>query len=370
MKKLLASLIVSATVAATLPLTSAFAAPETVGQPQILWQSVGTLSPAQGQTENIGVAGMLSGNYNGYIIAGGGANFPNGGPAVGGPKKTYSDVYVFKASKEGLTEVDHQQMPFEIAYGMSVTTKDGVYYIGGSTDAVGAKTITRLTTDAKGKLKIEKVGELPFKIQNGVAGYANGALYIGLGNQDGKASADFYKFDLKSKELTKLASFTGALREQSVSQILNNKLYVFGGGTNTALTDGYVYDIQKDAWDKVASVEVDNKAISVYGGNSIKLNEDEMLVIGGFNKEVYDWAVSNLGSLKDQELADFKAKYFGADVAEFKWNNQILVYNAKTNTWRSIGQIPFNAPCGEGLVYAGDSIISINGEVKPGVRSN
>lgn len=40
-------------------------------------------------------------------------------------------------------------MPFEIAYGMSVTTKDGVYYIGGSTDAVGAKTITRLTTDAK-----------------------------------------------------------------------------------------------------------------------------------------------------------------------------------------------------------------------------
>ena len=83
-----------------------------------------------------------------------------------------------------------------------------------------------------------------------------------------------------------------------------------------------------------------------------------------------DWAVSNLGSLKDQELADFKAKYFGADVAEFKWNNQILVYNAKTNTWRSIGQIPFNAPCGEGLVYAGDSIISINGEVKPGVRSN
>lgn len=370
MKKLLASLIVSATVAATLPLTSALAAPETVGQPQILWQSVGTLSPTQGQTENIGVAGMLSGNYNGYIIAGGGANFPNGGPAVGGPKKTYSDVYVFKASKDGLTEVDHQQMPFEIAYGMSVTTPDGVYYIGGSTDEVGAKTITRLTTDNKGKLKIEKVGELPFKIQNGVAGYANDALYIGLGNQNGKSSADFYKFDLKSKEITKLASFTGDLREQSVSQILNNKLYVFGGGTNTALTDGYVYDIQNNKWDKVANVEVDNKAISVYGGNSIKLNEDEMLVIGGFNKEVYDWAVSNLGSLKDQELADFKAKYFGADVADFKWNNQILVYNAKTNTWRSIGQIPFNAPCGEGLVYSGDNIISINGEVKPGVRSN
>ena len=84
---------------------------------------------------------MLSGTNNGFIIAGGGANFPNGGPAVGGPKKTYTDVYVFKVAKDGLEEVDHQQMPFEIAYGMSVTTTEEYYYIGGSTDAVGAKTI-------------------------------------------------------------------------------------------------------------------------------------------------------------------------------------------------------------------------------------
>lgn len=369
MKKLLASLIVSATVATTLPMV-AMASPEQVGQPQILWQSVGTLSPAQGQKENIGVAGMLSGSYNDYIIAGGGANFPQGGPAVGGPKKTYSDVYVFKASKQGLMEVDHAQMPFEIAYGNSVTTKEGVYYIGGSTDNEGAKTISLLNTDKNGKLNIKQVGKLPVSIQNGVAGYYNGALYIGLGKQDGKASTDFYKYDLKTNKVTKLANFIGDAREQAVSQVIGNKLYVFGGGTNTALTDGYVYDITTDKWQQVADVKVDNQDISVYGANSIKLNDDEMLVIGGFNKDVYDWAVKNLGSLKDQELANFKAKYFGADVADFKWNNQILVYNAKTNTWRSIGQIPFNAPCGEGLVHVKDNIISINGEVKPGVRSN
>ena len=77
-----------------------------------------------------------------------------------------------------------------------------------------------------------------------------------------------------------------------------------------------------------------------------------------------------MGSLKDEALADFKAKYFTTDALDFKWNNQILVYNAKTNTWRTIGQVPFNAPCGEGLVFVNDNIISINGEVKPGVRSN
>lgn len=86
MNKLLKSLLVTATIVSTVPMV-AMASPEKVGQPQILWQSVGTLSPAIGQTENIGVAGILSGTNNGFVIAGGGANFPNGGPAVGGAKK-------------------------------------------------------------------------------------------------------------------------------------------------------------------------------------------------------------------------------------------------------------------------------------------
>ncbi|WP_216641135.1 hypothetical protein [Solibacillus sp. R5-41] len=39
-------------------------------------------------------------------------------------------------------------------------------------------------------------------------------------------------------------------------------------------------------------------------------------------------------------------------------------------TWRSVGKVPFDAPCGEGLVLMGDTIHSINGETKPGVRTN
>ena len=94
-----------------------------------------------------------------------------------------------------------------------------------------------------------------------------------------------------------------------------------------------------------------------------------MLVIGGFNKEVYDNAVANLGTLKGEALAEFRAGYFGADPAEFNWNREVLVYNAEANTWKSLGQIPFDAPCGEGLAVIGNKIFSINGEVKPGVRT-
>lgn len=60
-----------------------------------------------------------------------------------------------------------------------------------------------------------------------------------------------------------------------------------------------------------------------------------MLVIGGFNKEIYDWAVSNLESLKSQK------------------DKLHLMHHVV-----------------KGFVYAGDSIISINGDIKPSVRSN
>lgn len=47
-----------AALVALAPLSAA-AAPATVGSPALAWQSMGTLSPAEGWTENIGVAGLV-----------------------------------------------------------------------------------------------------------------------------------------------------------------------------------------------------------------------------------------------------------------------------------------------------------------------
>ncbi|WP_302815897.1 hypothetical protein [Selenomonas flueggei] len=33
----------------------------------------------------------------------------------------------------------------------------------------------------------------------------------------------------------------------------------------------------------------------------MRLNADEMLVVGGFNHEIYNWAVSNLSTLQGEE---------------------------------------------------------------------
>ena len=347
---------------------SAAAAPATVGSPALAWQSMGTLSPAEGQKENIGVAGLLQGTFGDYIIVGGGANFPAGGPLTGGAKVTYPDVYVLCAAEAGLTETDHAQMPYPVGYGVSATTPDGVLYFGGSTDESGARAVTRLTAP-NGKLRTETLPALPFALQNGVAAYDKDTVYLGGGKQDGVLSKKFYTYDIKTGTLTSLPDFPGEAREQSVAEFLGGRFFVFSGGANVAYTDGYAYDPKAQTWTSVAGPNVNGTPVSLLGARAVRLNADEMLVVGGFNREIYDWAVSNLNTLQGEEKDAFRAHYFTMPPEDYHWNREILVYNAKADAWRSVGQLPFPAPCGEALVIARGALFSISGEVKPGVRS-
>lgn len=337
---------------------------------KIMWQYAGDLAPAAGYTENIGVAGPLCGSYGDYIIVGGGANFPQGGPLVGGPKKTYPDVYVYHVKGERMQLTDQLQMPYEIGYGATVSTPEGVYYIGGSTDPEGAKAISLMTVNQQGKLAGQEIGKLPFTVQNIAAAVVKHKLYLVAGKQDGKLSNKAWCYDLQTKEIKELAAYPGEPREQVVGKVLAGRFYVFSGGSSVCYTDGYAYDFSSDSWTPAADVtNSKGEKVSLLGANSVQLNENEMLVVGGFNKAVYDNAVANLTSLQGDALADFRQAYFGADPAEFKWNRELLIFNAKKNSWRSIGQVPFDAPCGEGLVLIDNKLFSINGEIKPGVRT-
>lgn len=336
----------------------------------ILWTHAGDLEAQFGQAQNIGTAGMLHGISNGYVIVGGGANFPNGGPEKGGAKKHYSDIYVLKPENGTLTQASHTQLGYEIGYGASITADEGIYYIGGSPQEGRGNKIILLKADNDGNVDVTDVASLPFTFSDGAAVLKDRVVYIAAGKQDGKAVNKFFAFNLDTKALTQLPDVPGAEgRTQCIAQALGGSIYLFSGGSATAYTDGWKYDIAAGKWSQISDVEADGQKISLLGANSVKLSDHELLAIGGFNKAVYDNAVEKLGSLKGEALADFKNTYFGAMPASFKWNKKILIYNADSDTWRSIGEVPFDAPCGEALLLKGKYIYSINGEIKPGTRS-
>lgn len=374
MKKLLSAILITAITVTTFG-TSILAADSTKHNIQnakkIVWEHAGDLEAQKGSVKNIGTAGILSGKSGNYIIVGGGANFPGEPAAVGGTKKLYSDIYILKESNGSLNLVEHTTLDHEIGYGSSITTEDGLYYVGGSSNTDMADDIYLFTVNQNGKLNSKKIGDLPFTLSDGIAVEKDKKIYVGLGKQDGKATNQFYEFDIATGETKELTPMPGAdTRTQAVAQILNEKLYVFSGGDSIAYTDGYSYDFKNDTWTQVADVAIGKEKISLLGANSVKLNDNEMMVIGGFNKQVYDHAVKNLNSLQDEALAEFKASYFGADPDEFQWNKKVLIYNAKSNSWKTIGEIPFQAPCGQGLILSKDRVYSVNGEIKPGIRTN
>lgn len=341
---------------------------------EITWKYGGSLPAPKGFTKQYGVAGPLAGSLEDYIVVAGGANFPYKPVLEGGAKKNYPDLYMLKDNNGKLEVIAHKQLASETGYGASVTTENGIYYIGGTSDKAVSNEILLLTLNKDKKdITVSKVGELPFTFHSGTATYRNEKLYIVAGKQDGKDSNNFYQYDLVTKQIEALPNFPGEKRAQPISQILKkgNKemLFVFSGGSNIAYTDGYAYDFDTKQWQKAADVKLNGYDISLLGASSVKLNESELLVVGGFNKTIYDDAVKNLGTLKDKQLQEFKTKYFTTDPQDFNWNKNILIFNANTNSWKTIGEVPFNAPCGEGLILIGNKIYSINGEIKPGVRS-
>lgn len=184
---------------------------------KVAWEYAGNLPAQKGFEKNIGVAGVLSGVLNNkYVLVGGGANFPYEPVAKGGAKQSYSDVYLLQEKGDRLEVVEQINLDNEIGYGSSITTKEGVYYIGGSANKEADNDILFFSMK-NNKLSVEKVGDLPFTLQNGVAVEKDGKLYVLTGKQDGVASDKMISYDLKTKEVKELASIPGGARTQALN---------------------------------------------------------------------------------------------------------------------------------------------------------
>lgn len=334
----------------------------------VQWKTIGKIPAQKGYSENIGTAGLLQGVLDEKLVIGGGANFPNGSVVDGGQKVTHKDLYLIGDENDNLKVYDHIQLDYPIAYGSSTSSEDAIFYLGGSPEEKYSSSITKITLDGN-KLKAELVGNLGMSLENAISEYVDGKIYFGIGNLDGKNTTDFYRYDLETGEKEALAKFPGEERNQCISCVFGNKIVVFGGGSNVAYTDGYAYDMENNTWEKISDIVIDGEEISILGAGAVKMNDKEVLVIGGFNKDLWKDAVHNLSTLQGEEKQAYRVKYFGQEPESYNWNKEMLIYNVENNSWRTEGQISFNAPCGNGLLKSGSNVYSIMGEIKPGTRT-
>ncbi|ENE5645325.1 N-acetylneuraminate epimerase [Salmonella enterica] len=216
--------------------------------------------------------------------------------------------------------------------------------------------------------------DIPEPLKNGTGAIDNnGVIYVGLGT----AGTSWYKIDLKKqhKDWERIKSFTGGAREQSVSVFLNDELYVFGGvgkkNSESPLqvySDVYKYSPVKNTWQKVDTIS----PVGLTGHTGVKLNETMVLITGGVNEHIFDKYFIDIAAAAADESEKNKViyNYFNKPAKDYFFNKIVFIYNAKENTWKNAGELPDAGTAGSSSVMENNFLMLINGELKPGLRTD
>lgn len=336
----------------------------------IEWQKAGLLPVPKGFDKSIGVSGAMAGFIGEYLVIVGGANFPYKPLTEGGGKEFYNDIFVMKVNTDNtLSNIDTGILPKKLATGIAIQSDKGLYIVGGE-NASGDSDSVYLITLQGTKPMVKEIAKLPFTWAAGAAFINKDNLYLIGGRQDKKSSNKVWAYNLQTYTKKSLASIPGESRVQMPFTVIGNKLYLFNGLGALTLTDTYSYDFTKDTWQTLEETTLNNKSFTVAGGAAIPLTKDEILIIGGVNKEIFDDAVTQLGTLKGSALDKFKKEYFARTPEEFKFSKEMMIYNTAKNKWSSLGTLSFIGGAGPfPLVRKDNKIWHISGEIKAGVRT-
>jgi N-acetylneuraminic acid mutarotase len=301
-----------------------------------------------------GFAGAFAGVSGGTLIVAGGANFPDKKPWEGGKKVWYDRVFVLDRPDGVWKRVG--PLPRPLGYGVSVTYRGAVIFVGGSD-------IERHYSDA---FRIEKQGDnfvttplpsLPKPIANMCGALVGDRLLIAGGQETPGATsalATLFELDLAADKPAwrELKPHPADGRILAVAASIGDDFYFIGGASLSAGKDGkaerrYLKDawrFRAGAWERLpdlphAVVAAPSPApVDARGG---------ILILGGDDG-------SQVGVTPPQGHKGFA--------------KSILRFDVATSTWQEAGETPaprVTAPCARW----NDAWVIPSGEALPGIRS-
>lgn len=223
---------------------------------------------------------------------------------------------------------------------------------------------------------IERWPDLPGGINRGIFARVGNTLLVGLGS----AGADLYALDLDdaARRWTVRAPFPGAVPSGAACAATGGRIYVFGGvgkfspdaATPTVFDTVHSYDVAADAWSEVAT----RTPCGLLGAKAAALADGRIVIVGGYNKDVFDGFVSGLAVFEkagDKEgSASFTRSFLDMKPEAYRWNAEVLCYAPVANDWSRLGASPFLPNCDAALVEMGaGSFVLASGEIKPGLRT-
>ncbi len=327
--------------------------------------------------DSLGVAGPFAGVSDDVLIVAGGANFPEGPPWKGNPKVWHDRVYVLDLKALGKRDETFsfsgvtwreasQRLPRPLAYGVSLTTPEGLLCIGGGDHKKHYRDVFLLQVH-DGEVQRIELPPTPQPMAFGCGALVGNTVYVAGGRESPDAPGalkTFWAMDLDEpvdkRQWRELEPWPGCPRMLAVAGTQGGSFYLFSGvnlvavadGTTEReyLCDGYCY-MPKRGWCRTADVPY---PVVAAPSPAPQLGQTHLAVIGGD-----DGSHAGQGtSLRNQHPG---------------FRRDVLTYETMTDTWAAMGQVPGQKgtlpPVTTVAVPYGEGFILPCGEIRPGVRT-
>ena len=357
-------------------------AQKNIKEPQMMWQIAISIPPPPGASQQFGIAGAWAGIHHNVLLIGGGANFPDGMPWLGGKKKYYKDVYAFLKNEEGTLSLlsNNLQLPFPIAYGASCSTPKGIVCAGGENEqGLSNQVILLQWSESEKNISFQSLPPLPLPLSNPSITHKENIVYLAGGEGKSGVSTSFFSLDLENtaagwKVLPSLSQPTSHADFVLQSTRKGCFLYLIGGRkrTTSGISDLYssvfAYDLKKEIWEEKKPLPY-----ALSAGTGLGYSNNKILLFGGDKGETFHKTEELIAAINSEKDAAKKEALMNQktalQAAHPGFSKDVLQYNTTTDQWKVIMSIPFDVPVTTVAVSTGDEVFLTSGEIKAGVRT-
>ena len=306
---------------------------------------------------SIGVAAPFVGVAGDALIVAGGTNFPDAPPWKNGTKTWHDAAYVLPSPDAKW--LPGFKLPQRMAYGISLTTREGVLCIGGCDDKANLGDVFVLRWDGE-RLTQREMPSLPHPTSCAAGALVGSRVYVAGGQAGpdptaGPSYSYFWMLDLDAETPSwrALPTWPGPERFYAIGGSDGKSFFLFSGICLTEdkqgqpkleyLKDAYRFDPVTEKWERLADLPHANAAVASpapYVGGGLLL----------------------LGQGADGSGTDLPLDQ------RLPFGREALRYDVSTGRFDTTGTLPFGLAAVASTQWHG-SIIIASGESGPGVRS-
>lgn len=353
------------------------------------WGEISSIPPLKGQSKQPGLAGAFTGIHNNALIIAGGANFPNGPAWEGGTKVFHKNIFVLEKTA-GNTHQWFEEKQFslaqKIAYGLTVTTPNGLVCVGGTDGKTLHASVFYIKWDDQQKeIEIENLPSLPLPLANMAGGLIGNKIYV-AGSSEGDHNKYFWCLDLEAPETgwTTLPVWDGAPRTHALGVVQNNGendcFYLIKGRyrgksqVSKLHSDSYVYNPKTNRWTNLG-VHKNSEGLEspLSAGTGLAIGANHILLFGGAEGSTFN-RLEKLGADLSSEVEKTKVNSLLKErdsilINHLGFSKDIWAFHTITQTWAKIGELPFGSQVTTTALRWDDQILIPSGEISPCIRT-